>query len=141
LPGRKITTLPYLWYKHSRPVLKNGVIERDHPDLVKNYDPKASYDFIDNDPDPTPRYIPENYHIDFQDENSYYNDKNPTRLTENLINFVDEENPHGTKCAGEVAAQRDNNVCIPGRGRHICCSKLVRIRDFLGTTWNINADP
>ena len=31
-------------------------IERDHPDLIENYDPEASYDFNDNDDDPMPRY-------------------------------------------------------------------------------------
>ena len=35
-------------------------IERDHPDLMKNYDPKASYDLNDNDKDPMPRYDPMN---------------------------------------------------------------------------------
>lgn len=36
-------------------ILDDG-IEKDHPDLVANYDPLASYDFNDNDPDPQPRY-------------------------------------------------------------------------------------
>jgi len=84
------------------------------PDLIENYDPKASYDFIDNDPDPTPRYITQNNQIDFQNPSSYHDLGNPTKLTENLINYFDEENGHGTKCAGEIAAQRDNNICIPG---------------------------
>ncbi len=39
--------------------LDDGV-ERDHPDLMKNYDPKASYDLNDNDNDPMPRYDPTN---------------------------------------------------------------------------------
>ena len=64
-------------------ILDDG-IERDHPDLLTNYDSQASYDFNSNDDDPMPRYNPQN------------------------------ENRHGTRCAGEVAAVRDNNVCVPG---------------------------
>ncbi|XP_072338236.1 proprotein convertase subtilisin/kexin type 4-like isoform X3 [Scyliorhinus torazame] len=55
-------------------------IEKNHPDLAENYDPNASFDINDNDPDPQPRY-----------------------------NFND-ENRHGTRCAGEVAAVA-NNLC------------------------------
>ncbi|XP_030075884.1 proprotein convertase subtilisin/kexin type 4 [Microcaecilia unicolor] len=56
-------------------------IEKDHPDLSNNYDSKASYDFNDNDPDPQPRYSP------------------------------NDENRHGTRCAGEVAGVANNGVC------------------------------
>lgn len=31
-------------------------LERDHPDLIANYDPKASFDVNNNDFDPMPRY-------------------------------------------------------------------------------------
>ncbi|XP_078412120.1 proprotein convertase subtilisin/kexin type 4-like isoform X2 [Cetorhinus maximus] len=55
-------------------------IEKNHPDLAENYDPNASFDINDNDPDPQPRY------------NS------------------NDENRHGTRCAGEVAAVA-NNLC------------------------------
>ncbi|XP_055860117.1 furin-1-like isoform X4 [Biomphalaria glabrata] len=61
-------------------ILDDG-IEKDHPDLSRNYDPNASYDVNGHDPDPQPRY-------------DYSN-----------------ENRHGTRCAGEVAAHADNNVC------------------------------
>lgn len=64
-------------------ILDDG-IEKDHPDLRKNYDDQASYDVNDHDPDPTPRY-------------DYTN-----------------ENRHGTRCAGEVAAERDNMICNVG---------------------------
>ncbi|XP_077187820.1 proprotein convertase subtilisin/kexin type 4-like isoform X1 [Paroedura picta] len=64
-------------------VLDDG-IEKDHPDLAGNYDPLASYDFNDNDPDPQPRY-------DAWDQNR-----------------------HGTRCAGEVAAAANNGVCGTG---------------------------
>ncbi|XP_011819497.1 PREDICTED: proprotein convertase subtilisin/kexin type 4 [Colobus angolensis palliatus] len=64
-------------------VLDDG-IEKDHPDLWANYDPLASYDFIDYDPDPQPRYTPS------------------------------DENRHGTRCAGEVAAMADNGFCGVG---------------------------
>lgn len=64
-------------------ILDDG-IEKDHPDLMKNYDPGASYDVNDHDPDPQPRY-------------EYSN-----------------ENRHGTRCAGEVAAQANNGICSVG---------------------------
>ncbi|XP_014738356.1 PREDICTED: proprotein convertase subtilisin/kexin type 4 [Sturnus vulgaris] len=59
-------------------------LEKDHPDLAANYDPLASYDFNSNDPDPQPRY----------------SDK--------------ENNWHGTRCAGEVAAVASNGICGAG---------------------------
>ncbi|XP_074522448.1 proprotein convertase subtilisin/kexin type 6 [Halichoeres trimaculatus] len=59
-------------------------IERDHPDLSQNYDHLASYDVNGNDHDPTPRYDSRN------------------------------ENKHGTRCAGEVAAVTNNSQCIVG---------------------------
>ncbi|XP_072702028.1 proprotein convertase subtilisin/kexin type 4 isoform X7 [Ciconia boyciana] len=59
-------------------------IEKDHPELSANYDPLASYDFNSNDPDPQPRYT--------------------TR----------DENRHGTRCAGEVAAAANNRICGAG---------------------------
>lgn len=59
-------------------------VERDHPDLATNYYAPASSDFNSNDADPMPRYNPQN------------------------------ENRHGTRCAGEVAAVKDNKICVPG---------------------------
>ncbi|XP_046890418.1 furin (paired basic amino acid cleaving enzyme) b isoform X2 [Hypomesus transpacificus] len=59
-------------------------IEKDHPDLAPNYDPDASYDVNDGDSDPQPRYTQRN------------------------------ENRHGTRCAGEVAASANNGVCGVG---------------------------
>lgn len=59
-------------------------IEKDHPDLRHNYDAAASYDVNGNDPDPQPRY-------------DYSN-----------------ENRHGTRCAGEVAAEANNTICSVG---------------------------
>ncbi|XP_040846144.1 proprotein convertase subtilisin/kexin type 4 [Ochotona curzoniae] len=64
-------------------VLDDG-IEKDHPDLWANYDPLASYDFNDYDPDPQPRYT------------------------------ANDENRHGTRCAGEVAAAANNGFCGAG---------------------------
>lgn len=55
-----------------------------HPDLYNNYNARASYDFSSNDPYPFPRYTDDWF------------------------------NSHGTRCAGEVAASRDNNVCGVG---------------------------
>ncbi|XP_074060682.1 proprotein convertase subtilisin/kexin type 4 isoform X4 [Macrotis lagotis] len=59
-------------------------IEKDHPDLQANYDQLASYDFNDNDPDPQPRYT------------------------------LMDDNRHGTRCAGEVAAVANNEICGVG---------------------------
>lgn len=59
-------------------------LEWDHPDIKQNYDPEASYDFNDNDDDPMPRYDRTN------------------------------ENKHGTRCAGEVAAVGNNSICSIG---------------------------
>ncbi|XP_015240752.1 PREDICTED: neuroendocrine convertase 1 [Cyprinodon variegatus] len=64
-------------------VLDDG-LEWNHTDIYANYDPAASYDFNDNDPDPFPRYDSTN------------------------------ENKHGTRCAGEIAMQADNNKCGVG---------------------------
>ncbi|KAG7238134.1 hypothetical protein INR49_030196, partial [Caranx melampygus] len=40
-------------------ILDDG-IEKDHPDLISNYDPEASYDVNDGDTDPQPRYTQRN---------------------------------------------------------------------------------
>jgi len=55
-----------------------------HPDLYDHFDAEASYDFSSNDPYPYPRYTDDWF------------------------------NSHGTRCAGEIAAQRDNGVCGVG---------------------------
>ncbi|XP_067943629.1 proprotein convertase subtilisin/kexin type 6-like [Watersipora subatra] len=59
-------------------------IERTHPDLQQNYAASASTDINGQDSDPTPRYDPTN------------------------------ENRHGTRCAGEVAASANNTFCSVG---------------------------
>lgn len=59
-------------------------LEWNHADLMANYDPKASTDINGNDDDPMPRYDDSN------------------------------ENKHGTRCAGEVAAVANNSVCGVG---------------------------
>jgi len=64
-------------------ILDDG-IEKDHPDLIQNYEPLASYDINGNDSDPQPRLTATN------------------------------DNKHGTRCAGEVAAAANNNICNVG---------------------------
>ncbi|CAH0758094.1 unnamed protein product [Diatraea saccharalis] len=64
-------------------ILDDG-LETDHPDLIANYDPMASYDVNSHDSDPQPRY-----------------------------DLVD-SNRHGTRCAGEVAATANNSLCAVG---------------------------
>ena len=68
-------------------ILDDG-IERTHPDLMVNYEPKASTDLNDNDDDPMPRYD------------------------------ITNENKHGTRCAGEVSSAADNEVCGVGAAYH-----------------------
>uniref|UniRef100_A0A0N5AHZ4 Neuroendocrine convertase 2 n=1 Tax=Syphacia muris TaxID=451379 RepID=A0A0N5AHZ4_9BILA len=55
-----------------------------HPDLKFNFNAEASYDFSSNDPFPYPRYTDDWF------------------------------NSHGTRCAGEIAAARDNGICGVG---------------------------
>jgi len=64
-------------------IMDDGV-DYMHPDIINNYNAKASYDFSSNDPFPYPRYTDDGF------------------------------NSHGTRCAGEVAAARDNGVCGVG---------------------------
>lgn len=64
-------------------ILDDG-LEKDHPDLILNYDPLASFDVNNHDEDPMPRY-----------------------------DMID-SNRHGTRCAGEVAANANNNICAVG---------------------------
>ncbi|XP_031762997.2 furin-like protease 1 isoform X3 [Galleria mellonella] len=64
-------------------ILDDG-LETDHPDLVANYDPMASYDVNSHDSNPQPRY-----------------------------DTID-SNRHGTRCAGEVAATANNSLCAVG---------------------------
>lgn len=63
-------------------------LEYTHPDLKDNYDHQASYDINANDNDPIPRYDSSN------------------------------ENKHGTRCAGEVAAAANNSICSVGVAYH-----------------------
>ncbi|CAL4188472.1 unnamed protein product [Meganyctiphanes norvegica] len=64
-------------------ILDDG-LERNHPDLIRNFDADASYDVNDHKKDPMPRYEFHNY------------------------------NKHGTRCAGEVAAEGNNSICNVG---------------------------
>ncbi|GFO13567.1 neuroendocrine convertase 1 [Plakobranchus ocellatus] len=64
-------------------ILDDG-LEKNHTDIKDNYDPEASYDINDKDPDPQPRYD------------------------------ITDENKHGTRCAGEIAMVANNGVCGVG---------------------------
>eukprot|EP01134_Creolimax_fragrantissima_P000424 CFRG0424T1 len=64
-------------------VLDDG-IEHKHSDLVGRYEPLASYDIIDRDNDPSPRYSDGH------------------------------ERSHGTRCAGSIVANADNEICGVG---------------------------
>lgn len=73
ITGKNVTTA----------IMDDGV-DYMHPDLIKNYNARASYDFSSNDPYPYPRYTDDWF------------------------------NSHGTRCAGEVSGARDNGVCGTG---------------------------
>jgi proprotein convertase subtilisin/kexin type 2 len=64
-------------------IMDDGV-DYMHPDIINNYNARASYDFSSNDPFPYPRYTDDWF------------------------------NSHGTRCAGEVSAAKDNDVCGVG---------------------------
>ncbi|XP_038059176.1 PC3-like endoprotease variant B [Patiria miniata] len=66
-------------------VVDDGV-DGTHPDLKANYDPDASWDFNGNDSNPHP------------DDRIEKGGKNN----------------HGTRCAGEIAAEADNGICGVG---------------------------
>ncbi|KAI0983309.1 hypothetical protein GJ496_007958 [Pomphorhynchus laevis] len=59
-------------------------IDYTHKDLYKNYYHEASYDYSSNDHYPYPRYTDDWF------------------------------NSHGTRCAGEIAAAKDNGICGVG---------------------------
>ena len=80
-------------------ILDDG-IEKDHPDLLRNYDPLSSTDVNDNDSDPSPRYL--NYYKKFFNYQFIFR-----------YDFSD-SNRHGTRCAGQVAATPNNSLCIVG---------------------------
>lgn len=65
-------------------VILDDGLELNHTDLLKNYVPEISYDINDDDPDPTPRY------------------------GRGL------RNSHGTRCAGEIAMEANNEKCGVG---------------------------
>jgi len=73
ITGKNVTTA----------IMDDGV-DYMHPDIINNYNARASYDFSSNDPFPYPRYTDDWF------------------------------NSHGTRCAGEVSAARDNDVCGVG---------------------------
>jgi proprotein convertase subtilisin/kexin type 2 len=64
-------------------IMDDGV-DYMHPDIINNYNARASYDFSSNDPFPYPRYTDDWF------------------------------NSHGTRCAGEVVAAKNNGVCGVG---------------------------
>lgn len=66
-------------------ILDDG-IQHTHPDLAKNYDPRAS--------------------ADLNDKSDIMHDPTP--------NMTEPGNSHGTRCAGEIAASADNRVCGVG---------------------------
>jgi len=73
ITGKNVTTA----------IMDDGV-DYMHPDIINNYNARASYDFSSNDPFPYPRYTDDWF------------------------------NSHGTRCAGEVAAAKDNDICGVG---------------------------
>ena len=87
----------------------------EHPDLKVNYDKEASWDVNSNDDDPTPHYNSRNDRI-FKDitAKSFNTKRTNPPITESLIGYTKEINRHGTRCAGQIGATANNNVCVPG---------------------------
>ncbi|XP_060929142.1 proprotein convertase subtilisin/kexin type 7 [Limanda limanda] len=65
-------------------VVVDDGVEHTHQDIQPNYSPEGSYDLNSNDPDPMP-------HPDLHNDNH-----------------------HGTRCAGEIAAVPNNSYCAVG---------------------------
>ncbi|KAF0030726.1 hypothetical protein F2P81_017457 [Scophthalmus maximus] len=65
-------------------VVVDDGVEHTHQDIQPNYSPEGSYDLNSNDPDPMP-------HPDIHNDNH-----------------------HGTRCAGEIAAVPNNSYCAVG---------------------------
>lgn len=88
-------------------ILDDG-LEHTHEDLNVNFAPAASWDFNDDDPDPMPRKTASEK-LHFRDgtlTSNYYSDDSSE--SSSLLNR------HGTRCAGEIAAVKDNNKCVTG---------------------------
>ncbi|KAJ7398679.1 Neuroendocrine convertase 2 [Pitangus sulphuratus] len=108
-----------------------------HPDLASNYNAKASYDFSSNDPYPYPRYTDDWFNSCGCCVNSpeyVVNAQDPfllryvLNLALNLASFQQEKDwssSHGTRCAGEVSAAANNNICGVGVAYN---SKVAGIR-------------
>ncbi|KAL4233860.1 hypothetical protein ACF0H5_008536 [Mactra antiquata] len=67
-------------------ILDDG-IDHEHPDIKRNYDPEAS--------------------ADMNDASDKENDPEPDKLDKR-------GNSHGTRCAGEIAAEANNGICGVG---------------------------
>uniref|UniRef100_A0A915D2X5 Neuroendocrine convertase 2 n=1 Tax=Ditylenchus dipsaci TaxID=166011 RepID=A0A915D2X5_9BILA len=76
----------YQWYLKNtgQSAIMDDGVDYMHSDLKLNFNAEASYDYSSNDPFPYPRYTDDWF------------------------------NSHGTRCAGEIAAARDNGVCGVG---------------------------
>ncbi|CAF1384320.1 unnamed protein product, partial [Didymodactylos carnosus] len=116
-------------------ILDDG-IEKDHPDLRDNYEPRASIDINDWDNDPQPRYLPTNDNkfkiersLSLNQKDFYliflaFMERDETTLREIHVMLgtvrlqislsPDFDFEHGTRCAGEVAAAANNNICNVG---------------------------
>ena len=87
-------------------VLDDGV-EKDHPDLKHNYNELASSDINDDDLDPS-KDINRTF-TELIEEGSFV-------IYPNLSPAYDKnnENKHGTRCAGVIAATANNEICVVG---------------------------
>ncbi|KAG2459391.1 PCSK4 convertase, partial [Polypterus senegalus] len=92
-------------------------IEKNHPDLITNYDPDASYDFVDNDADPLPRYTSDN-------ENGYglWPIKTGVRMIDGLVTDIMEAqsfslNPQHIHIYSASWGPEDDGKTVSGPGR------------------------
>ena len=103
-PGADANVLP-AWQQATGEGVTIGIVDSgvqfEHPDLAANYVPKLSYDFIDDDSDPTP------------------------------ISPGDEElEPHGTSVAGVAAATTNNHTGVSGVAPNASVAGLRLIPDI-----------
>ncbi|PAA85653.1 hypothetical protein BOX15_Mlig006099g2 [Macrostomum lignano] len=87
-PGLDLNVLP-VWEagyigRNVTVAIVDDGIDYLHPDLAESYNAEASFDFNSNDPYPFPKYADYRF------------------------------NSHGTRCAGEVSAKRNNRICSVG---------------------------
>uniref|UniRef100_A0A1I8GAG1 Neuroendocrine convertase 2 n=1 Tax=Macrostomum lignano TaxID=282301 RepID=A0A1I8GAG1_9PLAT len=117
-PGLDLNVLP-VWEagyigRNVTVAIVDDGIDYLHPDLAESYNAEASFDFNSNDPYPFPKYADYRF------------------------------NSHGTRCAGEVSAKRNNRICsvgvAPGSRKRLPLSHRRDIIDIYSASWGPTDD-